>query len=161
MADNGDESPPPSNVMHGALRYYRSQAHLLGRDRTGTRGGRDDVGAFENELWRGRAERMRAMHAGGTTGSGGASREEQQGRRPSSNDERLRREVHELLTVHNRIDASEIEVAVDDGIVTLRGRVGTPDERRLSEDESYRVRGVVNVVNQLSVPPRSVSPPAR
>ena len=68
MADDDHRRPrgpsPPSQVMHGALRYIRSQAHLLRLERKGARGGRDDVGPFENELWRGRADRMRQMHEG-------------------------------------------------------------------------------------------------
>lgn len=47
------------------------------------------------------------------------------------------------------VDASEIEVDVQNAEVTLRGTVETRDEKRRAEQLAERVRGVVDVHNQL------------
>lgn len=154
--DFDERRPPPTNVMHGSLRYVRSQRHLFGFDRVGARGGRDDV-SFEQETWRGRDELMRQMHggSGGTQGGGEQRGADHRGRGPrrAPNDQRLREDVCEALTVHDRVDATDIEVDVKDGVVTLSGTVPTREERRFAEDAAY-VKNVVDVVNMLRVQPR-------
>jgi hypothetical protein len=66
-------------------------------------------------------------------------------------DERIREEVNEELTRHPEIDASEIEVNVDNGEVTLTGKVGDRHQKRLAEDLAERCSGVNDVHNQLKV----------
>ena len=66
-------------------------------------------------------------------------------------DERIREEVCECLTYHPHIDASEIDVTVKDGEVTLTGSVGDRGSKRLAEDIVEDVRGVRDVHNQLRV----------
>jgi hypothetical protein len=158
---------PPANVTHGALRYVRSQRHLNGLDRGSPRGGRDDVGAFEQETWRGRDERMRAMHSGPSNATSGGSSAASGGGTPhfrraptrSQADQRVRHDVNEALTVHERVDASEIDVDVKDGVVTLSGTVSSRAEHREAEESLYEVPGVVDVINQLRVVPRAISAP--
>jgi osmotically-inducible protein OsmY len=64
-------------------------------------------------------------------------------------DDRIREEVCDALTQHGHIDASEIEVRVKDGEVTLTGTVERRDEKRMAEDAVERVQGVREVHNQL------------
>jgi hypothetical protein len=66
-------------------------------------------------------------------------------------DERIREDVCECLTYHPSIDASEIEVTVKDGEVTLGGTVIDRGSKRLAEDISEDVRGVRDIHNQLRV----------
>jgi hypothetical protein len=66
-------------------------------------------------------------------------------------DERIREEVNEELTRHPEIDASEIEVNVENGEVTLTGKVGDRHQKRLAEDLAERCSGVNDVHNQLKV----------
>ena len=68
-------------------------------------------------------------------------------------DERIWEEVCDLLTQHPRIDASDVEVAVKGGEVTLSGSVRTREERRFTEDAIERVPGVRDVNNHLKVKP--------
>ena len=49
-------------------------------------------------------------------------------------DERIREDVNERLTDDWRVDAIDIEVSVDNGVVTLAGRVGSRAEKRRAED---------------------------
>lgn len=67
-------------------------------------------------------------------------------RRP---DARIWEEVCERLARHGRIDAREIEVAVQDGEVTLQGAVPARSMKRLSEDAAAAVPGVREVHNRL------------
>ena len=64
-------------------------------------------------------------------------------------DDRIRDDVCECLMRHGQVDASEIEVRVKDGEVTLTGTVHRRDEKRLAEDAAENVPGVRDVHNQL------------
>lgn len=66
-------------------------------------------------------------------------------------DERIREDVNERLTDHPDIDASEIEVRVDNGEVTLIGAVEDRRTKRLAEDVAESVSGVRDVHNQLRI----------
>lgn len=66
-------------------------------------------------------------------------------------DQRLEEEVNDLLTDHPGIDASEIEVKVAQGEVTLSGSVDNRQEKRLVEDLAAAVVGVVEVINNVRV----------
>lgn len=66
-------------------------------------------------------------------------------------DERIREDVCERLTRHGRIDASDINIRVANGEVTLEGSVQDRDAKRLAEDVAEDVFGVRDVNNQLKV----------
>ena len=66
-------------------------------------------------------------------------------------DERIREDVCEALTYHPNVDATDIEVAVKDGEVTLTGTVSDRGTKRLAEDVADDVRGVKDVHNQIRV----------
>lgn len=69
-------------------------------------------------------------------------------------DARIRETVNEWLTDHDGIDATNVEVAVANGEVTLEGTVGSRWEKRLAEDLALRCRGVHDVHNRLKVSDR-------
>jgi osmotically-inducible protein OsmY len=64
-------------------------------------------------------------------------------------DERIHEEVCDRLTAHGHVDASEVEVQVKDGEVTLTGKVGDRRQKREAENVAEGVRGVIDVHNQL------------
>jgi hypothetical protein len=66
-------------------------------------------------------------------------------------DERIRDEVNEELTRHPEIDAGEIDIKVENGEVTLTGKVADRYQKRLAEDVAERCFGVTDVHNQLKV----------
>jgi hypothetical protein len=66
-------------------------------------------------------------------------------------DDRIREDVNERLTDHPQIDASEIEVQVQNCDVTLTGTVDDRRAKRLAEDIADSVSGVRDVHNQLRV----------
>ena len=66
-------------------------------------------------------------------------------------DERIREEVNEALARHPEIDASEIEVRVQNGEVTLTGTVDERRDKRMAEDIVERVFGVKDVENKIKV----------
>jgi len=70
-------------------------------------------------------------------------------------DERIREDVCDLLTDDPRIDASEIDVAVANGEVTLAGTVMDRWWKRLAEDLAVSVSGVRDVHNRLTVTQKS------
>lgn len=66
-------------------------------------------------------------------------------------DDRIREEVHERLTMHPDVDASDIEVRVNEGVVTLTGVVEDRHQKRLAEDAVEDIFGVDDVRNELKV----------
>jgi hypothetical protein len=66
-------------------------------------------------------------------------------------DDRIREDVNERLTDHPHVDASELEVSVQNGEVTLTGTVEERHAKRLAEDIAESVSGVRDVHNQIRV----------
>jgi BON domain-containing protein len=85
-------------------------------------------------------------------GGNGAFRH--RGRGPKNyrrSDERIWEEVNERLTADDDVDATEIDVNVENGVVTLSGFVHSRYEKRRAEDVAERVGGVDDVMNALRV----------
>lgn len=66
-------------------------------------------------------------------------------------DERIREDISDRLMEHPDIDASDIEVQVKDGEVTLQGTVDERRTKRMAEDLAEDCSGVRDVMNQLKV----------
>src|SRR5262245_58322540 len=66
-------------------------------------------------------------------------------------DERIREDVNDHLTDDWYIDASDVEVTVNNGMVTLTGLVDSRGAKRRAEDLVECVSGVTDVSNQLRV----------
>lgn len=80
-------------------------------------------------------------------------RQRRGGKGPKSyrrSDERIREDVNDQLS-EGYLDATNIEVAVAEGIVTLTGTVNSRSDKRRAEDIADEVRGVKNVENRLRV----------
>jgi osmotically-inducible protein OsmY len=87
-------------------------------------------------------------------GQGSAQGRSHVGRGPKGwkrSDERVRDDVSEVLERHHEIDASEIEVKVENGEVTLSGTVEDRRAKRLAEDIIEGMPGVTEVHNQIRV----------
>ncbi|AGC46140.1 phospholipid-binding protein [Myxococcus stipitatus DSM 14675] len=75
-------------------------------------------------------------------------------------DDRIRADLCDRL-MQDWMDASDTEVEVRDGVVTLRGGVRSRDEKRAIEDAAEAVLGVKEVLNHLRLHREGVShPPA-
>jgi hypothetical protein len=77
-----------------------------------------------------------------------------QGRGPKGyqrSDDRIREEICDCMTDDPVLDASEIEVLVEHGEVTLTGSVVSRDQKRRAEDVAESISGVRDVTNQLRV----------
>jgi osmotically-inducible protein OsmY len=121
--------------------------------RGGRRSGPEERGFFEragNEArswfgdeeteYRRRSEEMRrGIHAG--RGPRGYQR----------SDERIREDINDRLTDDGYVNAIDIEVVVNNSMVTLTGRVDSREEKRRAEDIADSVSGVTDVSNQLRV----------
>ena len=66
-------------------------------------------------------------------------------------DERIKEDVNDRLSDDAFLDASDIEVTVSSGEVTLSGTVDTRIDKRRAEDLAEDISGVSNVQNQLRV----------
>lgn len=131
-------------------------------DRTGERGYQKGLERFKRQgsTRRGRSvdfvRDRRTLGGGGVEFGGGpapsGSTPSYAGRGPRGyrrSDDRIRQHVCELLTAADHLDATEIEVAVSDGIVTLSGRVEDRAARRRAENLAASAAGVLDVQNRL------------
>jgi osmotically-inducible protein OsmY len=108
--------------------------------------GQNQYGTYGNQL---------SQHGGYADTRGG-----HRGKGPQSftrSDERLREHVCELLTEHDEIDPSNLEVAVTNGEVMLTGTVEDRHQRRMIEDLVEGVSGVKDV--HMSIKLHDAKPP--
>ncbi|MCA1603460.1 MAG: BON domain-containing protein, partial [Acidobacteria bacterium] len=63
----------------------------------------------------------------------------------------IKEDVNDRLSDHDYLDASDVEVSVDNSEVTLSGTVNGRYEKRLAEDIAESVSGVTHVQNNLRV----------
>lgn len=122
-----------------------------GQQSYGRRGDRDwwDRAGDEVASWFGDddAQRRREM-------------DRRRGRGPKNytrSDERIREDVCDRLTDDPLIDASEIDVRVQNQEVTLSGTADSRNERRLAEECAESVSGVKHVQNNIRVQERGTS----
>jgi osmotically-inducible protein OsmY len=148
---------------HGRPRDERDERDARGR------GGRGwwDRAADEVLAWFGDDEAARRRRA--ESGRGRDERGEMRGsglyrgrgpknyRRP---DERIREEINDRLTDNDWLDASDVDVSVTSGEVTLSGTVDSRYSKRLAEDIAESVTGVTNVQNNLRVQNYQTGSPA-
>jgi osmotically-inducible protein OsmY len=63
----------------------------------------------------------------------------------------IRRDVEDELRTDPDIDATDIAIAVKDGVVTLAGFVRSFRQKRKAEEDVKRVAGVIGVANNIEV----------
>ncbi|CAN5252305.1 hypothetical protein BH09BAC3_BH09BAC3_19540 [soil metagenome] len=66
-------------------------------------------------------------------------------------DERLKEHISDLMSDSHELDASEIEVTVENGEVILSGSIGSKEEKRMAEDLIDELTGVKHVENRLRI----------
>jgi len=132
--------------------YYQGGTGELGETSQGDSYGRGS-GFDEQGVRHGQGQGTGAAWDRGGTGMSGR-KGGFAGRGPKGyqrSDERIREEVSDRLTEHDELDASEIEVSVKDGEVTLTGMVDDREAKRLAGDVAEEASGVRDVMNQLKV----------
>jgi osmotically-inducible protein OsmY len=68
-------------------------------------------------------------------------------------DAEVRANVRDVLRRDARVDAEQVEVSVDDGVVLLLGTVDSVNERIAAAEDAHSVIGVLDVRNELTVAP--------
>lgn len=69
----------------------------------------------------------------------------------NDSDSSLQQRVIRELAWDTRIDATDVGVEVDDGVVTLTGTVGSWAKKLAAQDAAHRVAGVHDVANDIQV----------
>ncbi len=160
---NVGRGEPGSNYRGGASSSqspYRGPSYGGGSSGGGSYGGasygRSDRGFEQHQVYGGQQRGAGVGFDPGSGASGGALSERRgfAGRGPKGytrTDDRIREDVCERLSLDDDIDASEIEVSVKEGEVTLRGSVITRSMKHQAEDLAEDVSGVRDVHNELRV----------
>lgn len=71
-------------------------------------------------------------------------------------DERVRDAASEALYRDYEVDASDIEITVKEGVVTLTGTVESREQKRLAEESIDNLVGVVDIHNRLRIQDKRV-----
>lgn len=116
-------------------RYRESDLERAGREMTG----------YAEQRYPRRQETPQGSSAGPFAGQGPKTYRR--------SEERIREDVCDRLCEHGQIDASDVEVEVQEDEVILKGWVNSREEKRLAEDAAASVSGVRDVQNQLRVGP--------
>jgi len=66
-------------------------------------------------------------------------------------DDRIKEDINDRLTWHGNVDATNIQVTVKSGEVTLDGSVSDRHQKRMAEDVAEQVQGVTDVQNRLRI----------
>ncbi len=147
------ELPPFSDTTEGlGSRDRRSLARMRRGPaeraalRAGAAGFGPAPGAHRDDFGAGPSGFYRVEAAPGTARGKGPKNQ-------ARSDTRILADVSECLTDDGLLDASNIEVAVKDGEVTLSGTVDSRASRRRAEDLADSVRGVRHVQNNLRALP--------
>lgn len=77
----------------------------------------------------------------------------------SKSDDELKNKVNGNLRKNEKLDASHIEVYINNSVITLKGSVRTYEERDMAGQIAWNVPGVSEVFNDLQVTePETVGP---
>jgi osmotically-inducible protein OsmY len=162
---SGAERGYSEGMTGGYSQRYNYPTGFRSRESYGESGGRSDYDRDRYDRAEGRgwwdrasdevaswfgdeeAERRRRMDA----------QREHRGRGPKNyrrSDERIKEDVNDRLSDDYFLDASDIEVMVQNTEVTLTGTVNNRSDKRRAEDIAEAVSGVTNVENRLRVKQR-------
>ncbi len=137
-----------SNRGYGSSDYPRSESGYYSGGRSGHENERGWMERAGDEVasWFGdeEAERRRQRD----------QRENHRGKGPKNytrSDDRIKEDVSDRLEDHYSLDASEIDIEVNDGDVVLTGTVESRYAKRLAEDLADDCSGVKNVENRIRV----------
>lgn len=128
------ENPQEKMSDNDAGERDRSYGNLFGTQRDLSYGGEAPYSKDYSDDW---------LEAGPHTGRG------PKGYKRS--DERILEEANDRLTQHGGVDASNIEVSVEEGEITLEGTVESRRVKRLAEDALETISGVIDIHNRLRV----------
>jgi osmotically-inducible protein OsmY len=165
--DYGDRFGSQRNYDHGSGQgedrsrgidqFRRSEDHGRGEPGRGRSGGGrgDERGFFERAgdemaTWFGSEDAGRRRERDASQGDEGARHH--RGRGPSGyrrSDTRITEDINDRLTEDAYIDASEVQVRVENGEVTLDGTVDDRRAKRRAEDIAEAISGVTHVQNNL------------
>ena len=141
--DRGQSMQNPS----GNERYGQSDSPMSNYAGTQERGSGDLGGQSYGQ--RGHGQGAGSMYGQSNQQRGGFAGKGPKGYRRS--DERLQEQISDALTDEDTLDASDIEIKVEGGDVTLSGTVSSRYCKRLAEDIAERCSGVKDVTNQLRI----------
>jgi osmotically-inducible protein OsmY len=140
---------PGYNRDYGPDQY--GERYGYGNDQRRERGWWDRA-SDEMSSWFGDEAAERRRQQDEREGDRGATHHRGRGPRGyTRSDERIREDVSDRLADNPILDASDIEVSVSGGEVTLSGSVDSRYSKRLAEDLADEVSGVQHVQNNLRV----------
>jgi len=75
-------------------------------------------------------------------------------------DDEITRQVVDAILSHPAVDASDVRIMFERGVVTMTGQFPDPESQRIANEEARKVRGVERVVDKTVVAAEDGDPPA-
>lgn len=155
---NEDHNNPQSNYPGNQTWGQFSQRNTGTGNNGGNYGGNysSGPGTYNNasQNWQNRSENFSVNERGSLNSNYGPHK----GKGPKGyqrSAERIKEDLNDLLMDDGMLDASNIEVEVENNEVILTGSVSSREEKRRAEDLAESITGVNNVENRLHVSPES------
>lgn len=151
--NRNDRTPGAGNRIND-VRTTDTESFYNGLDGGGSGGGQYETFA-ETHGQRGTQRQSGEQHSHANTSEQPGSH---RGRGPKGyrrSDERITDDIHVALAQDDSLDASDIEVTVADGEVTLSGSVESREAKRHAANLVDEVRGVIHVGNNIRVAKQS------
>ena len=160
--DTGSPAYGRERSREGSYGNYSSGQYGSSPSQTRTSGYEQHYGTYDKHYgpveptYRGGSisDRLSSGRGSGSSESNERTQGKHYGKGPKGyrrSDERIKEDVCDALMRDHHVDASEIDVLVENGIVTLRGTVEERSAKRLAEDCIEKVDGVKDVHNELRV----------
>lgn len=141
---------PYGGASYGDSRYVESRDRAAGSPGTLVYGA--GTGSMSGSSGYGQEQGYGQAQGGyGPSGMGMGGHRGRGPRGYQRSDDRIREMVNDALEDDDHVDASDIEVQVQGGEVTLTGTVGDRQQKRRAEEAIEHLRGVRDVHNQLRV----------
>ena len=137
----GPSYPTRGSYPESERGYYGDSPRNYEEDRGWWDKATDEVSSWMGDEEAARRREMDALRHGQYRGHGP--------RNYTRSDERIKEDINDRLTDHAYLDASDIDVEVNDGEVVLSGKVINRYAKRMAEDIAENISGVKNVENRL------------
>jgi osmotically-inducible protein OsmY len=143
-----------TNSQYGGNTYETSRGENRGRDWGSERSWNQNEDESDYSQRGQRNSAFANREQSGQSYNSGSTYGEHRGKGPKGyqrSDERIQENINDQLTDDHELDASNIEVKVEQGEVSLSGSVANRESKRRAEDIAESVSGVKNVENRIKI----------
>lgn len=148
LQNNGNQSGSGYGQQNSGNQYGSGYGQQRGRQELSY--GRGNETHCNNEFGSSRF----GQSGSGSLSTSGRQTGEHKGKGPKGyqrSDERIKEDINDRLSDDEHIDASNTDVTIENGEVTLSGTVNSKEAKRRAEDAAEAISGIKNIENRIRV----------